>query len=343
MITFQLKSITYRGCGMENGSETNKNVPIFGTLVFFASFIPYILIGVAGIKGINFGFGQGFGHFKGGDGMFIAGIELLLSGILPFSLIYQIVFGKNVIRYNKRLKKITLILIACLIPILIGIIPVSGAIAKTELKNEPEKIRSYLSEKYGEEMASELTIEYDREENYTYRFYNVKTAVLPDGYTFEVRVPLFHKNVYYDNLMDKFNEIHASYNSECESIARTKRFIPAEYRLIGTMNSIKFGNYHHGDDLSTLYDKTEYLYSRVSVDVTDFSDENIKNTIYDVLNNSYLKYSARNCENAFVIFICKNGSEAYITYLYPKSDKFEVRVYSTSNRSKIHLGFDIAY
>ena len=320
---------------MENRSDSNIARHIIGTIVFFISFMPYYFIVNAGIRGINFGFGQGFGHFTGVDGAFIAAWGLTLTGIIPFCLVYQIIFGRKVIRRYKPLKTIAILLISVTSISLILTIPVSNAFQKAVLEKEPERITEYLSGKYGEEMAKDINIEFDCEEDSTFRYYNVSTPVLPDGSTFKVRVDLFKDNRLDDYLVSEFIKANITFNEDCNAFIREKYNLPKNYTISGYPYSIDFGNYRYGNSYKELLNRTEYSINRISINTSQVDEDIAKQYVKDIWENNYLKEQVHNCDNALVVNIDLNGQNEYVAYISSPqgSDTALVRLYEPSKYS----------
>lgn len=311
---------------MENSSASKRIPNIFGTVVFFITFIPYILIVKAGISGINFGFGQGFGHFTGADGMFLAAFELLFTGIIPFCLIYQIKFGKNVISKYKLLKTAAALLAGLSVISLILTIPVSKAYQKSIINKEPERITEYLSGKYGEEMAKDITIEFDCEKDSTFRYYNVSTPVLPDGCTFKVRVDLFKNNRLNDYLVSEFMQANISFNEDCNAFIKEKYNLPDNYTISGSPYSIDFGNYRYGDNYMDLLDRTEYSIKKININASEVDEDKAKQYIKEVWENKYFKEQIKNCDTSLLVNIDLNGHNEYTAYIFSTGDPDTVKV-----------------
>ena len=105
---------------MESTDKSKSPAPEFGTIKFFLCFIPYLIAIYKGITGIEYGI-QGIERFYGISGVIIALITTPPLGIIQtlFCIIYQIVYGLQVIRYHQSLKTfaaavaIILVIAAC--------------------------------------------------------------------------------------------------------------------------------------------------------------------------------------------------------------------------------------
>ena len=333
---------------MENNEAKNKSVAkdiggIIAAVVFFASFAPYFILIYFGIDGINFGM-QGIVRAYGIAGVIIGAIILFVVGILPICIVLQAVLGKVYISKHAALSRITKILYIAIIVMLVLTEPISRIINKIKMDTEPDRIVSYLEDKYGEEMAADANIVYDHGEvSDTVRYYHVYTSVLPDNAYFEVVFdPAYNKeNRMRDNLMTRFNEANPDYNAECQEYLLDKHNAPAEItKVVSYVYSIEFRNYRAGDDYTVLFDRTTLVISNISVYTDDTSEDGIRQTIDKVLSNEFLKDQAQTPSyDGFILNVKEEGAaeeDDAIARVYVNAgsnNKYNARVYLGNNHS----------
>ena len=334
---------------MENNEVKNKSVAtdiggIIAAVVFFASFAPYFMLIYFGIDGINFGM-QGIVRAYGIAGIIIGAIILFVIGVLPICIVLQAVLGKIYISKHAALSRITKILYIAIIVMLVLTEPIYRIINKIKMDTEPDRIVSYLENKYGEEMAADANIVYDHGDvSDTVRYYHVYTSVLPDNAYFEVVFdPAYNKeNRMRDDLMTRFNEANPDYKAECEEYLLEKHNAPAEItKVVSYVDSIDFRDYKAGDDYTVLFDRTQLVISNVCVYTDDTSEDGIRQTIDKVFSNEYLKEQAQFPSTiGFILNIKEDGAaeeDDAIARVYvdtnKNSTKSTVRVYIANNRS----------
>lgn len=322
---------------MENavsGEKTPKNKVgvTVGTVFFFLSFLPYFYLIYAGIDGVNF-----YGYYYGLFAVIVKFFYLSFFGVFPLCIVYQILFGRKYIFKNSSLKKSTLILIGTIVFLIAIINPISDAANEIRKATEPSRIYRYLEQKYGKEMADNANIEFLRadEQLKAVRYYKACSPVLPSNNTFVVSYDPLTGNRYSDNLVSEFLKNHPSYSSDCSKYLCKKNNIPdTEFTAEGTAYSIDFKDYHDGDDYSVLFERTRLDLSKVIIEISDSSDDAIKNAVSLILTNEYLKNQVT-CGNFIFVKMYVNGTEiASVDILGSKKpEEIRVRVFYANNSS----------
>lgn len=320
---------------MENTSSHNESVKmdagsLAGAIFFYISLIPYFVLIYFGINGITFGM-QGIARFYGIGGVIIGAIILFVMGSLPISIVLQIILGRKVIANNRKLSLITKILYGFIILMLILVTPISSGLIKLQKNADPARITSYLEEKYGSEMASEVTIEFDRSGiSDTNRYYKVYSPILKDGACFEVCYEAARGNYYTDDLVERFIKENSSYSDECKNYVQEKYGIPDNYVIeLSHIEKISFKDFHYGDDTSALLEGTDYRINNIQINISDSSDEALKEEIHELWDNEYLKYQAKENKYSMVIHFTENETAKAKAFVHTRSnsDKASVEVY----------------
>ena len=163
--------------------NAKKALDIFLTVLFFISFFPYINSVYYAYTGVFFGL-QGFAWFFGFGGIFITLVFRYIL-LIPICLIYQIKYGKEYFPKYKAIRTSALTLIAVIV--LSGVIATifGEKIVDINLQLAQTKIENYFEEKYGKEIAADLSYSVDSRYEMTFR---ATSPSLPDGQHYEIRV-----------------------------------------------------------------------------------------------------------------------------------------------------------
>ena len=145
--------------------------------------------------------------------MFMSFILSPLLLFVPLSFIYQLVFAFKHFEDHPLIRKISLALVLCIIAGFIAVGPVSGLVQDIKASQDPDMIRNYLAEKYGEEFVINITIERAAEDPSHVRKYHVASDVLPAGDRFTVcnEPNPNDDHVYSDDLIDRFADENGPY------------------------------------------------------------------------------------------------------------------------------------
>ena len=283
-----------------------------GTILFFASYIPYLYIIICSVDGVQKGLFGG-SYVYGFEAMFNLLQWFIFFPIIPVCFIYQIAFGIAYIRKRKALSIITLVLVAAITGgiLLVGI-PVEFR-KKQQIKDDIPVITEYLEEKYGHEMASNLNISLSDYESHDYK---VTTYVLPEGLYFYTY--LGYPN--YDDLVPTFLRVNEDYNERFNDYINSKYDLPENVRFRTNIESIDFGDYKHGDDTSELYDRTEYTITAMEVESKELSDEIVTGIINEAWSKYFSQIEIPADTDHLILYIKQNGSYAFSVTIYPNKN-----------------------
>ena len=166
---------------------------VIGTVLFFASFIPYAVAVFNGFNGVFFGI-QGFAWFYGVWGVIFSLFQMFL--LIPGCIFIEIFFGRFVIRHFKVLKMATLVLVALLAVGTLASTVMVDSVQKARLVTDREQIEEYIADTFGEQYLAGAGIkEYSEDEE----IFEVHVA----SHTYMVRRAQFggfdwHKGCYED-------------------------------------------------------------------------------------------------------------------------------------------------
>lgn len=301
---------------MEKSTEkksTAKNVfGIFGAIVFFLSYVPYIFVISAGITGVQRGL-IGGPYIYGFDAMFNNLTWFCIIPIIPICAIYQLVFGFLYIRKRKILTVATLLLVA---GIIIAFISVGLSFENKKnsiIRADAASIKTNLALKYGDEMAGNIGIQLM---DYDDHSYYVITDVLPQGDRFTI----YPEQDYRDDLITEFELYNDSFHDDLTNYVNRQNNLPDNMSFSIVTESINFGDYKDGDDYSVLFEKTKYRLTGITVDTAVLNDDTVLEIISDVWNDHAGKFEN---EDYYNLYIKQNGKNAFIVTVYYSPDKKE--------------------
>jgi len=322
---------------MDNRSE-NKTTSmtgggIFGTILFFFSFLPIIFAVYKSYTGVFFGF-QGFAWFFGLPAIIITLIYEFMLLFLPLGcFIYQILFFKNYIRHHEKLKTAALILVGLILSSAIISILFPEQLLSIKIKVYEPKIRSHMTEVYGEKAASEIT--YETESRYEMK-YKAYSPILPYGRSFEVRV--INSGEIHDELVNTFTETNKDYISKLTQHIVSKENLPDEFQYEIRITSIDFQDYKYGDDFTELFDRTKYVVTGVSVYPSEINETVIMDTIDKVWKDIYPNVQLQ--AGDLSIYLKTNDITIISAYIREdkKQEKFLVRIVDWTKPDFQHTG-----
>ena len=310
---------------MENRSDNSRakmTVPgIFGTIIFFLSFLPIIYAIYKSFTGVFFGL-RGFAWFFGLPAIIIILIYESLLFFLPVGcLIYQIIFFTKYIRRHEKLKITTLILVGIILTS--ALISTIFAEQSLDLKHQVfrSKIRTHLTAICGEKAASEITYETSSRYEMTY---NAHSPVLPQDKSFEIRI--INNGKIIDTLTDTFLEANKDFYPEIKKYIVTKEKIPSEFIYDIRIVSIDFQDYKNGDDISVLFDRTKYVIKGLCIYNSTINEDTITNTVSRVWKDIYPYVPLDNDD--FDIYF-KENDDTVIISIYIRKDKKQNRYTAT--------------
>ena len=171
-------------------------------------------------------------------------------------------------------------------------------------------ITEYLEEKYGHEMASNITVTLSDSESGSYK---VTTPVLPEGSNFYMSIDI---NIY-DQLIPCFLEVNEDYSDRFNDYINSQYDLPDNARFRTEIESIDFGDYKHGDDTSELYDRTEYRITEMDYEAKELNDEIVIGIINDAWSNYFSQIDIPSDTDHLILYIKQNGSFAFSVTIYP--------------------------
>lgn len=147
MLLYRCKETTKEVPFMEYLESYNQpkqlSIPaMIGTVIFFISFLPYVHLIYAALRGVMFGM-QGFVVCYGYGAIIVDAIALTFYLIMPACFIYQLIFGKAVISKHPALKRAVKILVIVLIVAALLTEPLAFLIYGKDLENDPDKVREF--------------------------------------------------------------------------------------------------------------------------------------------------------------------------------------------------------
>lgn len=318
---------------MENQSDNRTpamSVPEkIGTVLFFISFLPLAYAVFKGFTGVFFGL-QGFAWFFGLPAIIIT---LIYEGMFLFMpvccLIYQIIFGRNVIRHNDTLNKLTKILVGFIIVCAVISTVFAGQLLNLKHKIYQPRIRNHLTTQFGEKVASEISyeLEFPQEMAYT-----AHSNILPQGRNFEIRV--INNGEIWDNLSNTFYGANENFNKELKDYILKKEDLPSEYVYDYSIISIDYQDYRDGDDYTVLFDRTKYAITGVKVYYTQVTET----VVMEVTNKVWKDLQSKiPLDNSFAITFEENDRYACRVDITrdPKSKKATASIFVWSDSNSI--------
>lgn len=280
---------------------------IAGLVIFYFSFIPYLILVWAAVAGTDTFFGGD--AFKG----YVYGFKaveymgLLFSTMLPVypvCLVYQILFGLlYIIRRPREIKRpagiyagvfVLLILIPCLV--------YSGRELVYYSKNV-HGIREMLSLKYGEEVAADCKIRLDDMEDEEFCVYS---PLLLKDRPFTVsrnREGDFDDHGY---LILEFENENEGFREDLNRYADKKFDMPSNMHLEAYCENIDFGGYKYGDDYSSLIPSAEYSVFKMYVELEDADQETLEKLLVSIWEEQCPKF-ADLLDSSLVIIVSVKG------------------------------------
>lgn len=308
----------------KNTSRTKKVFGIIGTVLFFVSYLPYVVFIEAGVHGVMSGL---FGGVKlyGFEAMWNCFIWMCVVPIIPVCVIYQIVFGVVYIRKRRILKIVTIGLAVSLITAIVaaGLFAVNKNMQQLEAAKP--QIEQYLTDKYGEGFINENTgirLFAPDEDGYM-----VSTDVLPEGIEFAVYLSPVH-----DDLVDSFCVRNEDFRDGFTEYINEQYELPDNMSLEVNIDSIEFGSYQAGEDYSDLFPAVDYSVGGIAVDVDSADDDSVEDLIYEVWEELVPKFEDQIDSDFITMHISENGENTYYVVYYIDSGTASVNLYQSANR-----------
>ena len=306
----------------QNNSKVKKVFGIIGAVLFFLSYLPFILLVEVGIHGVQSGLFGG-PYIYGFDAIVDNFLWLCVVPIYPVCILYQLIFGIAYIRKHKALKIAAIAVVAALVTaILITGFYFEGK--KKELyEADRELIIDYLSDKYGEGVTSDMTITL---KNYDDREYRVTSPVLPDDGYFYVYTSTV--DGLYDDLVETYKRWDTTFEEDFDAYIEDLYGIPDNMSLHCELDSVYFGDFTFGDDHDALFESAEYRINGIEVDEGDLTDDEVLGILYSVWDEQIPELSDVMGEDYFTLYIKENGDFMFFITINPASRSADISIYT---------------
>ena len=294
---------------MEKTSVVKKVFGIIGTILFFASYLPYIYVVFCGIEGVQEGLFGG-AYVYGFDAMINVLTWFVVIPIVPVCFIYQLVFGIVYIRKRKALTITTLVTVAIIIVSALSIGISYESQKQRQLRADKSRIEMEITSQFDLDANSITNVRMD---NYEDRSYFISVDVLPKTYKVEVFPDMYYDN----NLIGLFLAHNDTYENEFEAYINSKYDLPDNMNYEVRVSNIKFGGYKDGDDYTTLFEKTSYSISGVTVNMDAIDDD----TVISIVQEVWDEYSGTiiDSRRAELEEVSRNSTDDFYT-IYIKVD-----------------------
>ncbi len=297
---------------VEKKSVAKKVFGIIGTVFFFASYIPYICIIAAASGGVQAGL-IGGPYIYGFEAMLYMLQWFCIIPVVPVCLIYQLIFGIAYIRKHRILSIITLVLASLIVAALLLVGLPDEIKKKVQLKTDSSVIISNLEEKYGHEMASDISMTVFDHESHGYK---VTSSVLPEGSYFYVYLGA----EYYDDLINVFTRENKDYPVQFKDYVNRKYNLPENVSFRENIESIDFRDYKNGDDYTVLFDRTNYSINAIEIETDELNDDIVISIVNDAWNKYFSQISIPDDTKYLIVYITKDGKYSFSASITPDKE-----------------------
>ena len=306
----------------QNTGKAKKVFGIIGVVLFFLSYLPFVPLIEVGIHGVQSGLFGG-PYIYGFDAIANIFLWLCIVPIYPICILYQLIFGIAYIRKHKVLKIVTIAVVASLVTAILAA-GIYYEVKKKELIDaDRELIIEYLSDKYGEEVTSDITITLTY---YDDRQYRVTSPVLPeDGYFY---VYTSEDDDFYDDLFKTYMRWDETFEDDFDAYIDEQYDMPDNMNLQCVPDSVYFGDFTYGDDHDVLFEGAQYRVTGIEVDEGDITDEDVLEILNGVWEEQIPKLSDVMGEDYICLYIKKNGNHAFYITIYPDSAAADISIYT---------------
>jgi hypothetical protein len=293
----------------EGQKKVLKVLGIIGTVIYFLSFIPYFFMIQSAIEGVSAGLFGG-PHLYGWEAAVNTFVWLCIIPIYPICFLYELLFFIFYIR--KKTKILSFVSLGLVLALIIGIfIPciLFGGKKRSSIAAQTPKIKAYLSERYGEEVSSNIKIElvdYDEGE------YKIYSSILPDSIYFSLyrSDSLDSEYEYADDLVNTYLGQNDNFQKDYNEYLKKSLNLPEYITPSAQILSIDFTGYKFGDDYEKLFSSVDYnLYSFI-VDREELDDNTVVNITRDFWKNTLSKMTDK-LNKYVMLHMSINGSFAY--------------------------------
>lgn len=293
--------------GKKTGEE--KYIGLFGIIglvVFYLSFIPYLMLAWAAAAGTDTFFGGDmFNHYEYGfKAVAYMGMLLSVIPVIPVCLIYQLAFGFLYIRKRPvEIKKPAAIYSAVFAALILTPCLIHSSCELFYYQRSVPEIRSFLSEKYGEGVSKECKIRLD---DIYYEEFDVYSPVMPDGQPFTVSRSRSGGFDDHGNLITGFEKTNEGFREELNLYLDDKYELPENMHFEARCTDIEFGDFKYGDDYSSLIPTAEYTINRIYIDVEDTDQKSLEKLLISIWKEQCPKFMD-SLGDSLVMIISKDG------------------------------------
>lgn len=306
----------------QNKGKAKKVFGIIGTVFFFLSYLPFVPLIEVGIHGTQSGLFGG-PYIYGFDAIANYFFWLCVVPIYPICILYQLIFGIAYIRKRKVLKIVTIAVVASLVTAILAA-GIYYEVKKKELIDaDRELIIEYLSDKYGEEVTSDITVTLT---NYDDRQYRVTSPVLPDDGYFYVYTST--ADGFYDDLFETYMRWDETFEEDFEDYINEQYDMPENMSLECVPSSVYFGDFTYGDEHSELFESVEYTVLGVCVEEGDLTDDEVVDIINAVWEEQYPQFQDVMTLDYYMLYIKENGEYAFSIVVSPEPRIASVSIYT---------------
>ena len=309
----------------QNKGKVKKVFGIIGAVLFFLSYLPFILLIEVGVHGTMSGLFGG-PYIYGFDAIAHYFLWLCIVPIYPICIIYQLIFGIAYIRKRKVLKIVTIAVVACLVTAILA----AGIYYEVKKKDlyeaDRELIIEYLSDKYGEGVTRDISVSLV---NFDDRQYRVTSPVLPDNGYFSVYTST--ADGFYDDLVETYMRWDETFEEDFDAYIDEQYDMPENMSLECVPDSVYFGDFIYGDDHSELFESVDYTIYAVYVEEGDLTDDEVVDIINAVWEEQYPKFQDVMTTDHYMLFIKENGEFAFSIVVSPEPRIAYVSIYTSSD------------
>lgn len=306
----------------QNTGKLKKVFGIIGVVLFFLSYLPFVPLIEVGIHGVQSGLFGG-PYIYGFDAIANYFLWLCVVPIYPICILYQLIFGIAYIRKHKVLKIVTIAVVASLVTAILAA-GIYYEVKKKELIDaDRELIIEYLSDKYGEEVTSDITVTLT---NYDDRQYRVTSPVLPDDGYFYVYTST--ADGFYDDLFETYMRWDETFEEDFEAYINEQYDMPDNMSLECVPGSVYFGDFTYGDEHSELFESVDYTVHGVCVEEGDLTDDEVVDIINAVWEEQYPQFQDVMTLDYYMLYIKENGEYAFSIVVSPEPRIASVSIYT---------------
>ncbi len=321
-------------------STTRKTLGTITWIIFLASFAPYLLLISTAIFGGNTGL-MGVSNWEyGGSAVYFTVVIFCFIPIYPITLIYQFLYGIIALRRaNSRHKKITLIIIASILALIIFPVCIHDTykvyLNKKFYKENYPKVDAYMKNQYSPEVyESAKLVRYSRKDGFIIMNVNCD---LGGSYTDTHNDTM---DVYYfieadGSVRDNFNTLFGTtfnqefYDGLCNYLASNVNLPSNWFVNVGNLY-VDLSHYKPGDTAESVYPYCKYESCNITFYMSEYSEEEFINNI-NKYRSEYEKYF-KGTNNFYVVI---NGDYFAGAHYYPNEDGYVADIFGYTNGSGI--------